>query len=94
MTGSQINTEEGKSWTLGLLRDENVKDLRITFTKVDGTERVLHCTLAESRIPTEKRPAGENATSYSSSAIRVFDIEKQDWRAFRWDSVKRIEFSL
>lgn len=83
---------EGQAWLKGLLHDENVQDLRITFTKSDGTERVLHATLAEGKIPQEKQPkqTGRNA---SQDAQPVFDVDLGEWRSFRWDAVKMVEFS-
>jgi len=87
--------EEFKNWTLGVLRDINTKDLRITFTKRDGTEREMHCTLAEQAIPQEKQPKTAGSGSETTgSAVRVFDIEKQEWRSLRWDSVTKVEFTL
>jgi hypothetical protein len=87
---SEINTPEGREWLRGLLRDEKVT---ITFTKKDETERVMVCTLKEEKIPSEKSPKN-TGKSQSDDAIAVFDLEKQDWRSFRFDSVKKIEFSL
>lgn len=87
---SQIDTKEGREWLLGLLREQ---DVTITFTKKDGSERKMICTLVESAIPAEKTPKGSQKTN-SSDALPVFDVEKQDWRSFRWDSVTRIEFNL
>jgi len=84
--------EQFKKWTYGLLYDEHTKDLCVTFTKKDGTERDMLCTLVESRIPREKQP--KTSGSSSGSAVRVFDTEKQEWRSFRWDSVKKVSFSL
>jgi len=87
--------EEFKTWTLGVLHDDNIKDLCVTFTKKDGSERTMRCTLVENRIPTEKQPKTESATSTSAgSAVRVFDTEKSEWRSFRWDSVTKVEFTL
>jgi hypothetical protein len=88
--GSQVNTPEGREWLRGLLRDEKVT---IVFTKKDGTERKMVCTLAESKIPSEKSPKN-TGKSQSDEALAVFDLEKQDWRSFRFDSVKNIEFTL
>jgi hypothetical protein len=87
---------EFKDWTYGLLRDANAKNLCVTFTKKDGTERAMRCTLAESRIPADKVPKGsEEATSQTTgSAVRVFDTEVNEWRSFRWDSVTKVEFEL
>ncbi len=87
--------EEFKTWTLGLLHDRNAKDLRITFTKRDGTEREMHCTLVEEAIPQEKQPKTKpEGSSVAGSAVRVFDVEKQEWRSFRWDSVTKVSFNL
>jgi hypothetical protein len=87
--------EEFKTWTLGVLRDANTKDLCVTFTKKDGTTRDMQCTLAESKVPEDKRPKSEGAPSETSgSAVRVFDTEKQEWRSFRWDSVTKVSFDL
>jgi len=88
--GSQVNTPEGREWLRGLLRDEEVT---VVFTKKDGTERKMVCTLAESKIPSEKSPKN-TGKAQSDESIAVFDIEKQDWRSFRFDSVKNIEFTL
>lgn len=85
---------EFQTWLRGLLHDDIVTDLRITFTKKDGTEREMLCTLSESRIPTDKQPKEAQTPSTGGSALRVFDTEKQEWRSFRWDSIKNVEFSI
>ena len=90
--------EDFKKWTLGLLHDENLKSgVCVTFTKKDGSERKMQCTLIESKIPTDKRPKGTSEsenTSTVGSAVRVFDTEVGEWRSFRWDSVIKVEFDL
>ena len=87
--------EDFKTWTLGVLHDDKVKDLCVTFTKADGTERAMQCTLVESRIPTDKIPKTEGSpTTSNGSAVRVFDTEKTEWRSFRWESVIKVEFTL
>jgi hypothetical protein len=91
---SEKEFEEFKTWTLGVLRDEKSKDVCVTFTKKDGTNRDMFCTLAESRIPQDKQPKTETTTKDSGSALRVFDTEKQEWRSFRWDSVTQVRFDV
>lgn len=89
--------ETFKDWTYGLLRDTSTKDLRIVFTKKDGTERTMRCTLVESQIPADKLPKTNNEEADSQtarSAVRVFDLDKAEWRSFRWDSVIKVEFDL
>lgn len=87
--------EEFKTWTLGVLHDRNIKDLCVTFTKKDSSERAMRCTLVEEAIPADKRPKTQSESSTSTgSAVRVFDTEKSEWRSFRWDSVTKVEFTL
>lgn len=95
---NDFNTDEGRQWIKGLLHDEHIKDLRIVFTKKDGTERTMRATLVESRIPLDKQPKStgveEEANSKTvGSAVRVFDTEVQEWRSFRWDSIKEVQFN-
>ena len=82
---------------MNFTRDEMVNFLRqgkstVVFTKVDGTERVMKCTLNESFMPSEQRPTppveGSKPRQESLEAIRVFDTDIQAWRSFRVDSVK------
>lgn len=90
-----FDTDAAKEWIKGLLHDDQIKDLRIVFTKKDGTERVMQPTLVESRIPVEKQPKTQSEVATTAgSALRVFDVEVQEWRSFRWDSVTKVEFSL
>jgi len=90
--------DDFKKWTLGLLHDENLNSgVRITFTKKDGSERKMDCTLIEAKIPADKRPKGTSESEDSSttgSAVRVFDTEIGEWRSFRWDSVIKVEYEL
>lgn len=87
--------EEFKTWTLGVLHDVNVKDLFVTFTKKDGSERSMQCTLIGDRIPADKIPKNTASPSTADgSAVRVFDTEKSEWRSFRWESVTKVEFAV
>ncbi len=88
------NDPEFQTWLKGILHDDITKDLCVTFTKKDGTEREMYCTLVESKIPVDKRPKETQNTSNSGSALRVFDTVTNEWRSFRWDSIKRVEFSI
>jgi hypothetical protein len=63
---------------------------KVTFTKADGTERVMICTLDESHIPVEYMPTGKAKHHNSHDTICVFDLENNGWRSFRVDSVHEI----
>lgn len=62
-------------------------DVVVTFTKKDGSERVMKCTLQESKIPQEYTPKGTER-KVNDNVLAVFDVENQGWRSFRFDSVK------
>lgn len=66
------------------------KSITVSFTKKDGSNRDMLCTLAESLIPADQKPKTEN-TKFSDDALRVFDLDKQQWRSFRWDSIKTVK---
>jgi len=82
---------------LELLRSVDNKGVMVEFTKKDGTERKMLCTLAEALIPEDARPKtkdteviAEAATDVIPEVCRVYDLESQGWRSFRWDSVHAI----
>ena len=84
-----------QEWLRGVLHDESTKNLCVVFTKKDGSQREMRCTLAESRIPADKQPKTESEGSeVAGSALRVFDTEKQEWRSFRWDTIKEVRMDL
>lgn len=84
-----VNDAIGRDWLKSVLHESEVQ---ITFTKKDGTERVMKCTLNEDVVP----PTGDKLhnVNRSEAAQPVYDVEAQGWRSFRWDSVKSISFGV
>lgn len=63
----------------------------IVFTKIDGTKREMHCTLMPEYLPPPK-PLNPNIKYGPSPAIiTVWDLEQNDWRSFKFDSILSIE---
>lgn len=66
----------------------------IFFIKKDRSERIMKCTLNFNRIPKEKKPKDiklENILKMIKlNILRVFDVEKQDWRSIPVDSARFI----
>ncbi|MFZ4800149.1 MAG: SH3 beta-barrel fold-containing protein [Bacteroidia bacterium] len=85
-----FKTEEEKEWLKGILRE---REVTVIFVKKDGTERKMLCTLSENKIPEEKMPVGTGKTK-NSDALAVFDLEKEEWRSFRYDSIKSFATDL
>jgi len=70
---------------------------KVVFTKKNGDERIMHCTLQESMLPEQvdveeliqkKKP--------NPDVLAVWDVEAKGWRSFRWDTIKDFstEFNL
>ena len=85
-----FNLESEKEWLRKLLHNDIIN---IIFYKKDGSERKMQCTLLSEEIPTDMAPKGSNKTQ-STETIAVFDVEIQEWRSFRWDSIKQINLSI
>jgi len=70
-----------------LIKNLQKQVMKVTFTKVNGEERVMECTLQEHMIP-ETNPANRKE---NEEVLPVFDIDKGSWRSFRLDSITNIE---
>ncbi len=87
---SKLDNEVLYTWLSGVLKEGNVS---LTFNKKDGTERVMLATLNEKIVPKyEKKTDREKKKTLES--MSVFDVEKNEWRSFRLDSLKQINFTL
>jgi len=65
----------------------------IKFVKKDGTDRIMKATLNFLKIPNDKKPKGVDLVKIlkllqNSKMLRVFDIEKMDWRTVPFESVE------
>ena len=72
-----------------LIKNLQKRAMRITFTKVNGEERIMDCSLQEHIIP----ETSESNRKQNKEILPVFDINKGEWRSFRLDSVTNIEAS-
>jgi len=67
-------------------------DCEVTFTKVDGSTRVMPCTLREEALPpkveklTESKPRAKN-----ESLISAYCLDKQEWRSFKVANVTNVK---
>ena len=63
----------------------------VTFTKVNGEERTMKCTLMAEYVPNAPTNKGQVLLQESESkAVSVWNTELNVWRSFRVDSVKSI----
>mgnify|MGYP003869352951 CR=1 FL=1 len=93
-----------RDWVRKLLE---VSEITVTFVKADGTDREMLCTLSWDKIPVDKAPKVVSTGSIDGivteskvrkepdpHSLRVFDVEKQEWRSFRFDRLKKITAEL
>ena len=92
-----INKTIIRDWLRTLLQATEVK---IEFVKADGTLREMRCTLDHNRIPDDKQPGRPSVDGLVKESkqrkqpdphtLKVFDLEKGEWRSFRMDRVQKI----
>ena len=91
--GEEVNpfiTPVGRQWLVGILRAQPVK---VTFTKRDGSERTMTCTLQEGvAVPHEKTT--DRVKEVKEEILPVWDMEANAWRSFRLDTIKHISFTI
>ena len=73
-------------------RDEHIKMLQkdvveVTFTKLNGDERIMPCTLVESFFPDPKKETSQK----NDKVVAVWAIESKGFRSFRYDRVKSVK---
>ena len=89
-----------RDWVRSLLQQGPVT---VTFTKADGTEREMLCTLDHSQIP--EAPAkplpvdgivreSKERKKPDEHSLRVFDLDLKEWRSFRYERVRKISAEI
>jgi hypothetical protein len=64
------------------------KILEVTFTKKDGTERVMKCTLRPDLLPAQTDLEEQvEKRKPNPDVINVWDLDANGWRSFRHDSI-------
>lgn len=86
---NDFSEEKSREFLRKMLKESTVS---VTFLKNDGSERKMLCTLKENSIPAEKMPKN-TGKKVNSDVLAVFDLEKQDWRSFRYDAIKFVIYN-
>ena len=101
-----VNKTIMRDWIKSLLQKQPVT---VKFTKADGTNRDMKCTLNYDLIPpappksntgrvdglvTESVKPRKEPKEPDPAVIKVYDLEAQAWRSFRMDRLKKITAEL
>ena len=72
-----------------LLKILNEQQAVVTFTKLNGDQRVMTCTKSLNIIPKENHPKS-NPKAHDTN-ITVWDMNAKGWRSFVYDRVQKVE---
>jgi len=83
-------TAEGR---INLLADLKRGVCEVHFTKVDGSNRVMRCTLMPDLLPPNHNVNEEKEFhTKNPDVLAVWDTQKGGWRSFRIDTVQYVQF--
>lgn len=80
-----------RDWLKGMLR---VGEMTVTFTKKDGTERVMRCSLKPEDLPPVELKEDKKERKQSTESLSVYDLDAKGWRCFVIKSIKRVNITL
>ena len=89
---SDSDWDKMTAWLGDVLKSNTVT---VTFTKQDGTERVMNCTLDPLMLP--EAPVvteGKKERKVNDSVMAVYDIDAKGWRSFKIKSIKHISLTI
>ena len=92
-TLSEKDLSKFKKWLKGHLA---YGPTTIVFTKKDGTERVMNCTINSELVPADPVVEGveKKEKKVNEEVMPVYDLDAKAWKSFRWDSIKQVRFEL
>ena len=72
-----------------LVESLKINVMRVVFTKKDGEERIMTCTLSDYITPetTWREEIDTTKRKVNEEVLAVWDIDKDAWRSFRLDSI-------
>jgi hypothetical protein len=68
--------------------------VEVTFTKTDGTNRTMRCSLDPKFLPESYKQDQEKEIEFhqeNPNVITAWDVQKGGWRSFRIDSVQYLQ---
>ena len=93
MSISPYSTWDDADWSdyAEYIRDSlKEHEVTVTFTKKDGSEREMRCTLNPNDLPTQDITESKEPRKKSENTIAVYDLDAQAWRSFTIRSVKKV----
>lgn len=99
-----LNEQEFAQFKTWLKEHLSAGEVKLVFTKKDGTDREMKCTTNIDLVPQEIHetntdnpidfPKPKKEKKVNEDVMPVYDLEAQGWRSFRWDSVKEVKITI
>lgn len=89
-TASESEQETFREWIRSHLA---LGEVKVLFEKKDGSEREMLCSTNPNMV-VEYVKKTQLVKPISKVTCSAFDIEKQEWRSFRFDSVRQVSFTI
>jgi hypothetical protein len=84
----------GKYQRDAVLKDLHENVIEVTFTKVNGEQRVLRCTLDPKYLPPNydaQHLDEQHKKKENLSVIAAWDLNNNGWRSFRIESIQYLQ---
>jgi hypothetical protein len=98
LKSSEDGMDDFKRWLNAELHRQIVT---VVFTKKDGTERTMRCTLNEHGMPPSEAEKAAASITESKTPRKAnpdvrtcYDVDGGAWKSFRWDSVKSVTYNV
>lgn len=91
---NQASDEDKKvfrEWVTEVLRTTSL--VKVHFRKKDDSIRIMECTLMPNLLPVYEKKT-ERTKVVNEEVCSIYDLEKAEWRSFRFDTVTMVEFKL
>lgn len=80
-----------RNWLVGMLQ---VSPVEVTFTKKDGSVRVMTCTLQPELLPKVEIKEDKVPKKKSDDVVAVYDLNAQGWRSFVLKNVTKVHMEI
>lgn len=88
---TESDWDKFSKWLKGMLK---VSEGTVTFTKKDGSQRIMKCTLNPDQLPNVPVTEGKKERKVNEDVIAVYDLESAGWRSFTIKSVTNVQFTI
>lgn len=73
-------------WRKELREKLHAGEVFVQFTKKDGSQRDMRCTLQEGVVVPHERTT-DRVKVQNEDVCAVWDLDKEEWRSFRYDAI-------